>query len=344
MFLLQQLLEQHVAWLRTPHALWPAPDAFVSVSARAAACVASPGGACARSVASAAAAGSASGFFAGDPAGVWRVLLLNWGVQFFMSWAAFLLYMVWDYTNYRAGALARAKLPSRHPLEPFWWSQLRMVPLVLYNQLVVWPLVMLLLLWPTWAAREAPVWGAGGWGWATLPALLALMLVSDQLWYWAHRSMHLPFAWKHWHKMHHVAEQTAISATFVHPVEYALFTLAMNAPFALAGFPAWVQAIPLGWGMFTGSGAHSGYSGDFANGDEHNAHHLFHNVNFGLLMVADRAWGTHWAPGDRMPAVWEEAEKIYSEYPDVHGTEEASTRPGAAKGAVAAATLKAKAA
>ena len=217
-----------------------------------------------------------------------------------------------------------------------------MVPLVLYNQLVVWPLVNLVLLWPAWAAREAPVFGAGGWGYATLPSLLALMLVSDQLWYWSHRSMHLPFAWKHWHKMHHVAEQTAISATFVHPVEYALFTLAMNAPFAAAGFPAWVHAIPMGWGMFTGSGAHSGYSGDFANGDKHNAHHLFHNVNFGLLMVADQLWGTHWAPGDRAPQVWSEAEKIWDEYKQVHGTDEVSTFAPKGKGAKGAQSAPAK--
>lgn len=33
----------------------------------------------------------------------------------------------------------------------------------------------------------------------------------------------------------------------------------------------------MGWGMFTGSGAHSGYSGTFANGDKHNAHHMMHS-------------------------------------------------------------------
>ena len=243
-----------------------------------------------------------------------------------MSWAAFSVYMIWDYQNYLAGKLATAKLPSRHPLVPFWRSQLHMVPLVLYNQLVVWPLVQLLFLWPTWQSRQAPVWGPGGWGWWTIPCLLAGMLISDVLWYWSHRLMHVPFAWKHWHRMHHVAEQTAISATFVHPVEYALFTLAMNAPFALAGFPAWVHAVPLGWGMFTGSGAHSGYSGDFANGDEHNGHHLYHNVNCGLLMVADRIWGTHWSPGDPKPALWSEAERIFREYKNVYGNEEATTK------------------
>jgi sterol desaturase/sphingolipid hydroxylase (fatty acid hydroxylase superfamily) len=122
-----------------------------------------------------------------------------------------------------------------------------------------------------------------------------------------------------------IAEQTAISATYVHPVEYAMFTVAMNLPFALAGFPAWVHAIPMGWGMFTGSGAHSGYSGKFANGDKHNAHHYYHNVNFGLLMAADVMFGTHWSPGDPPPRVWSEAIKIWKAFPGIHGNEGAST-------------------
>lgn len=28
-----------------------------------------------------------------------------------------------------------------------------------------------------------------------------------QMWYWGHRSMHLPWAWKNLHKMHHIAPQ-----------------------------------------------------------------------------------------------------------------------------------------
>jgi len=270
-----QMLQQHYAWLSTPH-------------------------------------------FGFEP---FRILVVNWAVQFVFSWLAFSLYVVWDYRNYKARLLESKKLPSRHPLDPFWWSQLRMVPLVLYNQVVVWPLVSLVLIWPQWALNEKT---AGEWGWKAFPALIILMLISDQMWYWSHRFMHTPYAWKHWHKMHHVAEQTAISATYVHPVEYAMFTVAMNLPYALAGFPMWIHSIPLAWGMFTGSGAHSGYSGAFANGDKHNAHHLYHNVNFGLLMIADAIFGTHWQPGDPQPRVWSEAVKIWNDFPAVHGSEDAS--------------------
>lgn len=95
-----------------------------------------------------------------------RILVVNWAVQFVCSWVAFSIYVVWDYRNWKAGRLESSKLPSRHPLHPFWWSQLRMVPLVLYNQLVVWPLVNLLLCWPQWAVTERPL---SYWGWSIIP-------------------------------------------------------------------------------------------------------------------------------------------------------------------------------
>jgi hypothetical protein len=64
--------------------------------------------------------------------------------------------------------------------EPFWYAQLHMAPLVLFNQCVQWALTSLLLVWPLWQTRERPLadWGAG-----ELPlCCLALMLATDQLW------------------------------------------------------------------------------------------------------------------------------------------------------------------
>ena len=254
-----------------------------------------------------------------------RTLLLPWLVQFIMSWVGFSIYMVWDYQHYTARTLASAKLPSRHAihLQPraalpdsallpdgtallytdllpralcprvsiFWYSQLFMVPLVLFNQCVVWPLMSLVFVWPLWAGRDGSLASFGGFL-PSLAAMVALMLVSDQLWYWSHRLMHTPWCWRHLHRMHHIAPQCAISATYVHPWEYALFTLSMQLPFAIAGFPLGMYLVPMGWGMLTGSGAHSGYGGDFANGEKHGTgHHLYHNSNFGLLMIADIMYG-----------------------------------------------------
>lgn len=102
--------------------------------------------------------------------------------------------------------------------------------------------------------------------------------------------------------------------------------------------------------MFTGSGAHSGYAGGFANGEQHNRHHTHHVSNFSLFLLgasvgwlcrcrwwreqrrlpdlrappaADRIYGTLWTPGDPDERPWEEAHKIWQEYPELHGTDDA---------------------
>ena len=295
--------------------------------------------------------------FLSTPHPTWRdarSLLLPWLVQFVLSWVGFSIYIAWDYASFRRGTLEADKLPSRHPIHVlpplprgapppdsagrlqlwpgllpaalaprvpvFWYTQLAMVPLVLFNQLVVWPLVSLLVVWPLWARRDAAE-APGAWPWAaTLPALAGLMLVSDQLWYWSHRLMHTPWCWAHLHRMHHVAPQCAISATYVHPWEYTLFCVAMQLPFAAAGFPLWLWLLPMGWGMLTGSGAHSGYGGEFANGEKHGTgHHLYHSANFGLLMVADQMYGTHWAPGDPPPRAFAPGKEIEAEFRGVRG-------------------------
>ena len=277
-----------------------------------------------------------------------------WFIQFLFSWVGFLIYMVWDYQSMKSGRLEADKLPSRHPIHispladnelapdgtallwvdllpaalcprvsPFWYSQLFMVPLVLFNQCVVWPLASLLVVWPIWAGRDVQsVWEwPGGLFLGLLPSLFALMLLSDQLWYWSHRLMHTPWCWKHLHKMHHVAPQCAISATYVHPWEYTLFTISMQLPFACTGFPLLPYLIPMAWGMLTGSGAHSGYAGEFANGEKHGTgHHLYHSANFGLLMVADLMYGTHWAPGDPPPPAFSLGTAIERDYVDVRGS------------------------
>jgi sterol desaturase/sphingolipid hydroxylase (fatty acid hydroxylase superfamily) len=378
-------------------------------------------------------------------------LFWPWLVHFVFSWVGFTTYMVWDYAAYRRGDLAKVKLITRHPVDvtpeedwagkpahnpdperrapplfglfrvsPFWYAQLFMVPLVLFNQLVVWPLVSLLVVWPQWARRHrtveewvagvggglgaaaagggvgaaaaaaaaanataspsscggggggslADLMGAGGAGEAlcsspssssspfpsaeallgllpsSLPGALALaattvvlFLVSDFMWYWSHRLMHVPWCWKNLHRMHHIAPQCAISATFVHPWEYTLWVIAMQLPWAVAGYPLAIFLVPLGWGMMTGSGAHSGYGDTFANGAQHNAHHYYHSVNFSLLMIADKVVGTHWVPGQPVPGhnplmadVEAEFAKVY-QVEGGNGTRQEEERKAKARGA-----------
>ena len=110
------------------------------------------------------------------------------------------LYMTWDYASYVRGTLETDKLPSRHPIHesptgeakhyllgvevsPFWYSQLFMVPIVLYNQLVVWPLMSLLFVWPQWAQHQ-PGFIGSDWSWVGFVCCFAVcMMISDQMWW-----------------------------------------------------------------------------------------------------------------------------------------------------------------
>lgn len=122
----------------------------------------------------------------GDSWDAMQTIVVPWTAQFVASWVAFLLFMKMDYDHYVQGTLSLSKLPTRHPLKPFWEVQLRMIPLVLYNQLVVWPLMYLLFIWPVWSQTHISEseWSRR-YGWWSLPfAWLALAVISDQMWYW----------------------------------------------------------------------------------------------------------------------------------------------------------------
>ena len=128
-------------------------------------------------------------FLAVPHGGAWdtmKTIVVPWAIQFVASWAAFLIYMKMDYDHYTAGTLSAHKLPTRHPLKPFWEVQLRMIPLVLYNQLVVWPLMYLLFIWPIWSQTHiSEVEWSQRFGWWSLPVVwLLLAVISDQMWYW----------------------------------------------------------------------------------------------------------------------------------------------------------------
>lgn len=238
------------------------------------------------------------------PSNYFWVFLAPWAVMFTFSWIGFSMYMYHDYQAYKAKELAQRKLPTRHPLVPFWESQLTMVPCVLWNELVVWPITSLIFIAPHWSRNYNPEWWSEHW-YLGLPVAIVCLLVSDFLWYWSHRLLHVRAGpinfWQHYHLNHHLAPQAALSASYISWVEQVLFTVSIQLPWALVGFPILPYLIPVAWGMLTGSGAHSGYGGGFAQGEQHQAHHNFTDCNFGLLMIADEVFGTHWVPGQPAP-------------------------------------------
>jgi sterol desaturase/sphingolipid hydroxylase (fatty acid hydroxylase superfamily) len=261
--------------------------------------------------------------------------------MFVMSWTGFISYMFQDYKHYQSKQLEALKLPTRHPLAPFWKSQLSMVPAVLFNELVVWPLVSLLVIAPQWSANYDAVWWSDRW-YLTPFAFIGCLLVSDFMWYWSHRLLHLrrPLnLWKHFHLNHHLAPQCALSASYISWLEQVLFTVSIQLPWALVGFPASPYLFPLGWGMLTGGGAHSGYSGGIAMGDQHNKHHTHTEVNFGLLMIADAIFGTLWEVGDADPTFTEHTAAIEKAFPKMHYGEH-NGEPVEQQGAASATELK----
>lgn len=59
-------------------------------------------------------------------------------------------------------------------------------------------------------------------------------MAQDYLTYWGHRAFHMPFLYKHFHKLHHTYKQpTAFSVTAIHPAEFLFFQCILISPMFL---------------------------------------------------------------------------------------------------------------
>merc|ERR1719187_1943463 len=73
-------------------------------------------------------------------------------------------------------------------------------------------------------------WGQHGFLWALLEVPL-VFCATDYITYWHHRVYHMPFLYKHFHKLHHTYKQpTAFSVTAIHPVEFLNIQFIYIAP------------------------------------------------------------------------------------------------------------------
>jgi lathosterol oxidase len=60
------------------------------------------------------------------------------------------------------------------------------------------------------------------------------LTAQDYLTYWAHRIYHMPFLYKHFHKLHHTYKHpTAFSVTAIHPVEFVSIQCIYISPMLL---------------------------------------------------------------------------------------------------------------
>ena len=128
--------------------------------------------------------------------------------------------------------------------------------------------------------------------------LVALILMQDTLFYWAHRSLHRPKLFRAIHRKHHDFRYVrGHSAEYAHPVELVLNLLSFFLPAILLGthlltFGLWVMIR-----IYETVEAHSGYA--FTRlASRHAYHHLYASRGClgSFFGVWDRLMGTdkHW--------------------------------------------------
>ena len=80
--------------------------------------------------------------------------------------------------------------------------------------------------------------GRHGLLWSILEFPL-VFVPTDYITYWLHRIYHMPFLYKHFHKLHHTYKQpTAFSVTAIHPIEFLNIQMVYIAPMFLMNIHA----------------------------------------------------------------------------------------------------------
>lgn len=143
-------------------------------------------------------------------------------------------------------------------------------------------------------------WGQYGLFWAILEWPI-LFLSTDYITYWFHRIYHMPFLYKHFHKLHHTYKQpTAFSVTAIHPVEFLSIQSIYIAPMFLLPMHAATYCITLAYIYYHGIIDHSGITFKrlwFQPWQPdcifHDNHHQYFHVNFGFnVELWDKLHGT----------------------------------------------------
>jgi len=143
-------------------------------------------------------------------------------------------------------------------------------------------------------------WNKHGILWTLLELPLAFV-ATDYGIYWIHRLYHLPFMYKHFHKLHHTYKTpTAFSVTAIHPFEFLNIQAIYYAPMFVmpmhVGFFIFYLQYLNYHGLIDHSGVHikSLWFQPWQPGPIfHDNHHQYFHVNFGInLSVWDKWHGT----------------------------------------------------
>ncbi|XP_018578004.1 lathosterol oxidase-like [Anoplophora glabripennis] len=140
-----------------------------------------------------------------------------------------------------------------------------------------------------------------GWMWFVLQ-FPVIFIYQDYCTYWLHRTYHLPFLYKRFHKLHHKYKHpTAFSVTAIHPFESLHIQLTLTMPLFL---------VPLHWFPFYTVALYTYYHGIIDHSGInfkahwwqpwqpdaifHDNHHQYFHVNFGFnIELWDKIHGTY---------------------------------------------------
>jgi len=152
--------------------------------------------------------------------------------------------------------------------------------------------------------------GKYGYVWAILETPFVFLL-TDYITYWCHRIYHLPFLYKHFHKLHHTYKQpTAFSVTAIHPIEFLNIQAIYIMPMFLIPINAVCYCSMLCYIYYHGIIDHSGITFKHLWFQPwqpdcifHDNHHQYFHVNFGFNV---ELW-------DTMHGTYRQKDKIYRE-------------------------------
>lgn len=125
--------------------------------------------------------------------------------------------------------------------------------------------------------------------------LLIMFFVSDTMFYWSHRLLHIPAIFKIAHKQHHSHnEPISWTSLFVHPIEFLVALVGIFLVplliFSLHPITATVFLIGI---MVSLAFSHSGLKWGFINSTHHDLHHQRRKGNYGSdIGIWDKICGT----------------------------------------------------